>query len=342
MEVIATIWKKPYYHDRNQRMIKAGVDCFRVKCSHISADEIMESLHSARKQIDQSKKNVKLLADLPEAKIRLGEFPQEKINLKKGGQYHFRKELSSPDPLKFIPIKYEDIGSHLSIGDIFYVGDGEISFEVIEVNNSNKFVAEANNSGQLVFRSSMTIPKMMDEINHVTPFLDEIIPRLSEVRPEMVAFSFVSSKEMLKELMNKLSEHTTSKWQPKIIAKIESQAGVENIDDILKLADGIMVARGDLALTMPYAELGLTQKKLVNKARSAGKYVIVATQALQSLLNSFLPTRSDILDVTNMCLDGASAVMLCTETAHGEHPERAVEVAKEIILAVNSKQNKND
>ncbi|MBU2229543.1 pyruvate kinase [Patescibacteria group bacterium] len=336
MDIIATIWKAPYYYDRNQRMIDAGVNYFRIKCSHISADEIIHSLQAARKQIRQSKKEVQLLADLPEAKIRLGEFPQEKIDLKKDGQYVFKKELNSPNPLEFIPIKYENIGSHLIVGDEFYVGDGQLSFEVVEISNVNEFVARANNSGKLIFRSSITIPKMMDEINHITPFLDEIIPRLPEVQPEMVAFSFVSSKEMLEELISKLSKYTSPTWQPKIIAKIESRAGVENIDEILEMVDGIMVARGDLALTMPYAELGLTQKKLVSKARNAEKYVIVATQALQSLLDNFLPMRSDILDITNMCLDGASAVMLCAETAHSEHPERAVEVAKEIISAVES------
>jgi pyruvate kinase len=335
MDIIATIWKAPYYHDRNQRMIDAGVDYFRVKCSHISADEIIYSLQAARKQISQSKKTVKLIADLPEAKIRLGEFPQEKINLQKGEQYLFRNEQESSDPLEFIPIKYENIGSCLNINDEFYTGDGQLSFKVVKIISTNEFVAEANNSGLLVFRNSVTIPKIMDDIDHITPFIDEIIPRLPEIQPEMVAFSFISSKKMLEKLISKLSKYTTSNWQPKIIAKIESQAGVDNIDEILELADGIMVARGDLALTMPYAELGLTQKKLVSKARSAGKYVIVATQALQSLLNNYIPMRSDVLDVTNMCLDGASAVMLCTETAHSEHPERAVEVAREIISEVN-------
>ncbi|MFA6391128.1 MAG: pyruvate kinase [Patescibacteria group bacterium] len=336
MDVIATIWKVPYYYDRNQRMIDRGVDCFRVKCSHNSADEIINCLRSARKQINQSGKPVRLLADLPEAKIRLGEFPQEKINLPEDYQCLFKKAQNSSDPLEFIPIRNENVGKYLIVGDEFYLGDGQLSFTVIKINSTNEFVARTNNSGRLIFRSSMTIPKMMDEINHITPFLDEIIPRLPEAQPEMVAFSFVSSKEMLQELLTKLSKYTTPDWQPKIIAKIESQAGVENIDEILELADGIMVARGDLALTMPYAKLGITQKMLVSKARSAGKYVIVATQVLQSLLDNYLPMRSDILDITNMCLDGASAVMLCAETSHSDHPERAVEVAKEIITAVNN------
>ena len=139
---------------------------------------------------------------------------------------------------------------------------------------------------------------------------------------------------MLERLIAKLMAVTTPEWRPMIIAKIESQGGVDNIDEILELAQGIMVARGDLALNVPFEELGLHQKRLVRKARAAGKFVIVSTGMLQSLLDNYLPMRSDILDVTNACLDGADAIMLCPETAHSETPERAVQVAKAIIGAV--------
>lgn len=341
MDVIATVWKKPYHHNRNQRMLKAGVDCFRIKCSHLSSDDIAYSLKSARKQIDQFKKPAKLLADLPEAKIRLGEFPQERKRLSQGQEYIFKLGKTSPDPSVFIPIKYKDIASRLEAGDIFYIGDGQLSFTVVKVNNENEFIAETNNAGTLILRSALTIPKIMDKLDHITPFIDEILARLPESKPEMVAFSFINSKKMLQKLIDKLSRCTNSDWQPKVIAKIESRAGVGNIDEILELADGIMVARGDLALTMPFAELGVTQKMLVQKCRDKEKYVIVATQVLYSLLDNYLPHRSDILDVTNAYLDGASAIMLCTETAHSEHPERAVKVAEEIIAAMEKSLKNN-
>ncbi len=335
MEVIATLWKVPYHHDRNRRMIEAGVDCFRIKCSHWEVKGISGALQAARKQIDESGKPIKLIADLPEAKLRLGFFPQERLILPKGKGYLFKFAESSDNPESFIPVKFKGITKHLKVGDEFYIGDGWLAFTVTEIINEDSFKAITSNTGQLVFRTSLTIPKLMDELNHITPVIDELIVELPKCRPEIVAFSFVNSKAMLQELKNKLLKVATKSWQPKVIAKIESKEGVKNIDEILELADGIMVARGDLALNIPYAELGLIQKKLVKKAKEKDKYVIVATQILQSLLDNYLPMRSDILDLTNICLDGASAIMLCTETAHSENPERAVRVAKEIIKAVN-------
>lgn len=334
MDVIATIWKKPYYFDRNQKMIDAGADCFRIKCSHRGVDDINICLHQAREQIDKSGKKVLLLADLPEAKIRLGEFPQEKQILPVNKIYKFKTSERSENLDEFIPVKYPELAKFLKVGDRFYTGEGQLLFEVVSIRDNDHFEAKTINSGVLTFFTGITIPGVIDKLDHITPAIDEILAVLPETKPELVAFSFVSSGEMLKVLMEKLKKHTTPEWQPKVIAKIESQGGIDNIDEILDLADGIMVARGDLAFTIPYAELGLAQKYLVKKAKEKNKYSIVSTQVLSSLLTQYIPVRSDILDVTNAVLDGASAIMLCQETAHSETPWHSVEVAKEIIKTV--------
>jgi len=319
-------------------MIEAGVDAFRIKCSHHSVEVLSQSLMQARQQIDQNGGKVKLLADLPEAKIRLGEFPQARVVLPAGREYNFREAKASADPENFIPIDYPGVVKHLSVGDQFYVGDGLLAFTVTEITDEQGFKARTDNSSKLILRTSLTLPKVIGKLNHVTPIIDEILKELPKSRPEMVAFSFVGSKRMLQELKKKLANHTSANWQPQVIAKIESEDGVKNIDEILEEADGIMVARGDLALCLPYYQLGKHQKYLVKKAKEKGKYVIVATQVLQSLLENYLPMRSDILDLTNIYLDGASAVMLCMETAHSETPERAVKVAKEIINFLKSEE----
>jgi len=168
------------------------------------------------------------------------------------------------------------------------------------------------------------------------PEIDEILAELPKSKPDMVAFSFVKSRQMLETLIAKLERQLTPDWRPLVIAKIESQEGVDNIDEILNICHGIMVARGDLALSVPFEKLGLIQKKLVAKARARYKYSIVATDMLGSLLDNYIPARSDILDVTNACLDGASAIMLCPETAHSETPERAIQVARAIIGEVEN------
>ncbi|MDD5040241.1 MAG: pyruvate kinase [Patescibacteria group bacterium] len=340
MDIIATIWKEPYYHDRNQRMIDAGVDCFRLKCSHWGVDKIANSLLQARMHIDASGRPIKLLADMPEAKIRLGDIPGKRVNVTAGESFTFKTAESTSDVHEFVPLQLQNLDKHFKAGDVFYTGDGQLSLRVIEVQGSDRLVAVTQNDGRFILKTGVTIPGISDGLNHITPALDGILALLPESQPDYVAFSFINSRSMLETLNQKLARYTTRKWQPKIIAKIESRKGVENIDEIVDFADGIMVARGDLALTMPFAELGVTQKYLVRKAREAGKYVIVATQVLFSLLDNYIPNRSDILDVTNTCLDGASAIMLCAETAHNEHPERAVSVARDIIRAVEASQNK--
>lgn len=334
MDIIATIWKTPYHKDRNQRMMDAGVDVFRVKCSHNDAKTISEALVSARRHIRESGKPVRILADLPEAKIRLGEFPQKQIEVSEGAVLNFKLAAESPGPDQFIPVNISKLGVSLSVDDRFYVGDGQICFKVSEVIGEDSFKAIAENTGTLIFRTSLTIPKFTDSLDHITPFIDEIIAELPKSKPDMISFSFISSGEMLKKLRSKLNPHIGPEWNPMIIAKIESQKGIENIDEILGSADGVMVARGDLALNFPYEKLGVIQKHLVAKAKKSEKYVIVSTQVLPSLLSNYIPARSDINDLTNIVIDGASAVMHCTETAHNEHPERVIAASRKIIEAV--------
>lgn len=336
MDVIATIWKDPYYAERNQKMLEAGVDVFRMKFSHADLAKVSASLQAARAQVDAHGKGVRLLADLPEAKIRIGKIPDVSIKLAQDKIYTFVSAESTDDVEQFIPVAYPHLASQLNIGDLFYTGDGQLQFEVTVTDHADQFHARAMNNGALYNRCAITCEKLTDQLDHVTDELDAILAELPKSKPEMVAFSFVSSRHMLERLIQKLARVTTPDWQPLVIAKIESQGGIDNIEEIMKLAHGIMVARGDLALTVPFERLGLIQKMLVAKARRAGKYVIVSTGMLQSLLENYLPMRSDILDLTNACLDGASAVMLCKETAISETPERAVMVAKKIIAAVEA------
>ena len=317
-------------------MIDAGADIFRVKCGHIPVDDISECLGFARQQISQQARPVRLLADLPEAKMRIGEFPQERAEIVADREYRFLHGPLSGDPEAYIPVKTAGLGAFLSEGDLFMLCDGALSFCVTTIHGENEFIARALNSSVLLQRTSLVAPRIMDRLDHIVPEIDAILAELPKSRPDMVAFSFIKNQDMMLTLANKLLAVTTANWRPMMLAKIESQEGVNNVDEILEVCHGIMIARGNLALTVPYEELGLIQKRLVAKARRAGKYVIVSTGMLSSMLTNHTPQRSDILDVTNTCLDGASAIMLCPETAHSDHPERAVEAARKIITAVET------
>jgi len=317
-------------------MIDAGVDVFRVDCGDSSTTEISQALQSTRRHINESGKKVRLLADLPETKIRLGEFPQKRVQVHPEKEFRFLFGPMSSDPEAYIPFKFEGLGGKLKVGDLFYTGDGILQFEVTTIHSANEFIARVKNAGDLIRHTSVTIPRLTDMLDHIVPEIDEILAELPKSKPDMVAFSFVKSRQMLETLIAKLERQLTPDWRPLVIAKIESQEGVDNIDEILNICHGIMVARGDLALSVPFEKLGLIQKKLVAKARARYKYSIVATDMLGSLLDNYIPARSDILDVTNACLDGASAIMLCPETAHSETPERAIQVARAIIGEVEN------
>lgn len=336
MDIIATIWKGPYYFDRNQAMIEAGVDVLRVKCSHMSADGLCGVLTKAREHLNGCGRDVKLLADLPEAKLRLGSFPQHSIEVETGQEFRFLHGPESSDPRAYIPFLTKNLADELRIGETFYIQDGRMSFKVTAIHSPNEFIAKTGHAGEIVQSTGMAIPRALDKLDHIVPFIDEVLAKLPQSKPDLVAFSFIKSRAMLEQLLEKLNKYTSDAWNPRIIAKIESQEGIENIDEILGLVHGIMVARGDLALCVPYEYLGIIQKQLVAKARARGKYSIVATGMMTSMLLQDMPQRSDILDVTNAALDGTSAIMLCNETAHHEHPERVVAAAKRIIKAVNA------
>lgn len=336
MQVIATIWKDPYYAERNQAMINTGVDILRIKCSHGDAEHISKALIKTREHISQSDKDILLLADLPEAKLRLGIFPQKQISVKVEQEFRFLYGPESSDPHAYIPFQTEGLADYLKVGEKFCIQEGQMSFIVSAIHSPNEFIAKTCHAGQVVQATGMTIPRAINKLSHIVPEIDEILAKLPESKPDMIAFSFIKSRAMLEKLLSKLHKHISPEWNPRVIAKIESQEGVDNIDEILELVDGIMIARGDLALTVPYEYLGLIQKRLVAKSRAAGKYSIVATGVLTSMLTQHIPQRSDILDITNATLDGASAIMLCGETALHENPERSVMAAKRIISAVET------
>lgn len=332
-KVIATMWKKPYKKPQNQAMIDAGVDAFRIKCSHNTIDEIIESIQTCQKHIQESGRQVQILADLPEAKIRMGHFKERKIELKKGEYIIFKRKDGEeiPSIKEHIPIDSDLFTREIKEGNEFYCGDGQMRFKVLEVNSEIEFKAEAMYSGIVVERGALTCNHISEKLNHITPFVKEMAGRLQEVKPEIIAFSFVSSPEMMKELRDLIEPSFTENWKPKLIAKIESKKGVESIKEILGHADGAMVARGDLALTCGIESVGVLQKRITKATKESGKFLIVATQVLQSMADTKMPLRAEVLDVTNAVLDGADAVMLCYETAHSEHPEHAVEMAKKVI-----------
>ncbi len=333
-KIIATIWKKPFPRDKILKMIEAGADILRIKCSHDSTDNIINVFHQAKTLISELNKPISLLADLPEAKIRLGNILQNSEIAQEGQFYHLKFAKESESIKKFIPVELNNIGQCVNLGEKLIFGDGELVCEVKKIINDNEILIKALNTCPIIRKSGIFF-SYVDQLDHLTETVKELCSRLAEVQPEYVAFSFINSREMLRRAKN-LLENSYS-WRPKIIAKIESRKGIENIEEIAKEADIIMIARGDLTLDIPFEQLPLVQKELCLKTHKNNKEVIVATEILDSMNQRIIPSRADICDLANIVLDGADYIMMCRVTAHSQNPELAISAAKKIITAVENK-----
>ncbi|MDE2188384.1 MAG: hypothetical protein KGJ35_01495 [Patescibacteria group bacterium] len=314
-----------------KNLINSGVDVLRFNLSYGTKEENIEKISIARKVIKDSKKEVKIMADLPGNKIRIGRLTVDPLVVTKGDRLFF----SGNDSLVCdVPILLSNIEKYVNIGDIITYKDGELAFSVIEL-LKNGFMAIALNTYEITSNKGINFQRAIDTLKHLTPKTIEQFKVINETKPDFVAFSFVNSKNSMTANKEALFKNIDKGYKPIIVGKIESELGVKNIEEIADECDWIMVARGDLALNTPFSRLGIYQKIITKKAKARGKNVIVATQVLDSLLSNHIPSRGDILDVTNIILDGNDGMMFsCTSSA--KDPGEIIKAAKEIITATAS------
>ena len=335
MEIIATVSLKSFPAEKVREIINAGATILRYNLSHGMPEENREKLRTAREVMVASGKRVRLLADLPGAKIRTGVFPEREASIEEGEIVTFKAGRESPGWKEYFPVQLPQFAKYLEVGQIFSTGDGEIAFEVVEVCSEDKVKAKALVSGVHKNYKGVHFGPVIDDLDHCNEATLAMMDILPEFVPELVAFSFVNSREMLARCKNELAKRLTPSWdRPLIVSKIESPKGVENIREIIGETDWILIARGDLGLNIPVEELALAQKKITALSRAAGKPVIVSTQMLESSIDQYIPRRSDILDLSNAIFDGADGIMLCRETGLNIHPGRSVALAKRVIDAL--------
>jgi pyruvate kinase len=270
------------------------------------------------------------LADLPGNKIRLGKFPSHRYPVEQGQEILFQSGESSPNPAEFIPINLGHVGKYVTLNEEISFGDGEIGFKVTDIINEDSFKAEALNARELFAEKGVNLGQKVDEVDHLTANTVLHIKNLKNIRPDWVAFSFVNSRENLKVMKDLLEEHYPG-HTARIVAKVESPLGVHNINEIIEETDVVMIARGDLGLTVPYEQLGILQKKIIQKTKEKGKEIIVATQILDSLMSSYIPSRAEVADLTSIVLEGADGIMMAKETGMSATPGHSVAVAKRVI-----------
>ncbi len=330
-KIIATISINSYTADKIEEIILAGADILRFNFSHGTPKEMQAKVQVAKDVINKLKLNnkVKILADLPGAKIRLGDFPDEAY-ISVGDKILFKTAKSSPDFKKFIPVDYTNIGKAVCKKQTISVGDGEIGFEVIDIKSDDEFIARVLNDGRIPPLKAINLGAEMTRINHITQKTIEHIENLSSIDPDFVAFSFINSGDDLSILANMLRKHRPS-FKGGIVAKIETEEAVNNLNTILQSTDFVMIARGDLALSADYTKLGILQDKIISKCKKNNTPFIIATQVMDSILDRFVPARAEIVDVSNAVINGAYAIMLAKETGVSKTPGFSVETVRKII-----------
>ncbi len=330
MFIVATISINSYTEDKILEIIQNGADVLRYNFSHGTPQEMSQKISVAKQAIRKSGKDIKIMADLPGAKIRLGDFDVQRYEVKRGDKILFKSSKTSADPAKFIPVDYPNIGQVVKSGEVFTLADGEIGFKVDEIVDSLSFVAIALNDWHIPPMKAINIGHAIETLNHVTSQTLQHLEHLADIDPDIVAFSFVNDAEQVKFLKTKLLKAHPD-FKGKILAKIETERGVRNLADIISHVDMVMVARGDLGLSSPLHKLGVLQKKIIQTCKDSHVPVIVATQILDSALDRFVPSRAEISDLTNLALEKVDGVMLAKETGISQTPGASVRLVRQII-----------
>jgi pyruvate kinase len=308
-------------------LIRAGMDVARLNFSHGMHEDHRRVIEHVREEADREGKAVTILQDLQGPKIRIGKVRNGGVLIHKGQRLILTTEPLDIGDRDRVSIDYPSLAQDVQIGRHILVDDGLIELEITDVQGSD-VVTEVVVGGPLRSRKGVNLPHIRTTTPSLTQKDLEDLEFGLSLDVDLIALSFVRSEADVADLVRRIRE---SGKKVGVIAKIEKPEAVQDIDDILREADGIMVARGDLGIEMPMEQVFATQKLVIQKCLEAAKPVITATQMLESMIDNPRPTRAEATDVANAVLDGSDAVMLSGETATGKHPPRVVEVMVQII-----------
>jgi pyruvate kinase len=329
-KIVATIGPVTANEKLLTEMVRAGLNVVRLNFSHGDFAEHAPKVEFARLVAQKLDRPVAVMQDLGGPKFRLGEFYQERVKLEAGKLITLTPELITGDEAR-VSINYPTLAQELKVGSTVMVDDGKKRLEVVEIKGDD-VVCEIIVGGETKGRRGVNFPGAYLKVSSLTAKDKQDLEFAFTHNVDMIAFSFVRRPEDVSELREILRQRGS---QAMIIAKIETAEAVENLDEIITLADGIMVARGDLAVEVPAEDVPLLQKMIIKKCNKAGKPVITATQMLESMIKSPVPTRAEVSDIANAILDGTDAVMLSEETTLGEHPVEAVRVMSRVAQRVD-------
>ncbi len=335
-KIVCTLGPSSYSVEMLVQLLNAGIDVVRLNFSHGTHADHLNTLRNVQEATKQTGEAITVLMDLQGPKIRIGDLAVPFIELVPGKQFTI-----TTDPIKGnaerVSTTYASLTKDLHSGDMILLDDGKLRVRVLNIQN-NDVACEVVVGGTLSAHKGINLPGVTVSAPSLTgkDLLDLEFGLTQDI--DYVALSFVQTADDIRELRKVIVQRIDPGRFLPIIAKIERPSAIDNIDAIIAEADGIMIARGDLGVELPPEDVPMLQKMIIKKCNEVGKPVIVATQMLESMINSPTPTRAEASDVANAVVDGVDAVMLSGETSVGRYPLEAVQIMDRIVCKVESEQ----
>ncbi len=327
-KIICTIGPASNSEEMLRELMLAGMNVARFNFSHDSHEQQKEKLDKLIKVREELGLSVAALLDTKGPEIRLRDFVNKKVELVTGQQFTLTTD-DVPGTNEKASITYKNLTTDISVGTTILIDDGLIEMTVEEITGPD-IVCRVNNGGFVSNRKGVNVPGAILSMPYISDTDRADIIFGAKMGFEFIAASFARTKEDILEVRKILDEYQSD---AKVIAKIENMQGIQNLEEILSVSDGIMVARGDMGVEIPMEEVPVLQKKMIKMANSQGKHVITATQMLESMIKNPRPTRAEATDIANAIYDGTTAIMLSGETAAGQYPVEAVKTMARIASA---------
>ena len=319
-KIICTLGPATDSEEKLAELIAAGANVFRLNMSHARVDWVRRVTARIREQAAAASTHVGILMDLQGPSIRTGDL-SEPLVLKKGDSMELTLGDVEPTQALSTSVNYPGLDDDLSVGDRVLVDNGVIHLKVLEI-KGGRISTEVLTPGKMGSRRHINLPGIRVRMPSLTEKDRRNVELAAELELDFVALSFVREREAIDELRNLLAEHNC---EARVVAKMEDQQAVTNVEEIVEASDVVMVARGDLGVEVHIEEMPILQRLIVKKCVQIGRQVIVATQMLESMIENPIPTRAEVTDVANAVFEEASAVMLSGETSVGKYPVACVE-----------------
>jgi pyruvate kinase len=341
MFIIASVGFNNFSEEKIRKIILAGADALRYSFSYGPIENTIDRIKGGMRVVDELNSSAKIIVNLPSNQIRLAG-PDSPRTIKENEELILKSSHACPivsrsdssaagdHPMTDdnIYVHISELGNQVYINQITTIDHGKIALQITEIINNETIKVRALNEGVLQSTLSIHIAQNTENEEYFNK-LQEVLSRLEELAPEYVAIPFISPA--VNEKIKQLSDFS---WRPKIIARIESRAAMENLEQICRddFYDLMLLNRGKLGLDMPFERLGIFQKEATQTIKKYKKQAIISSQILEGTIYNYIPLRSDILDLTNIVIDGADGIMLCNETALSSRPAYTLSVARKIIL----------